>query len=140
MSAWSNAYIGIPYSRSGASQAGVNCWTLVALIYAEQLGIALPTYLTDYTSMEETAEISALVDRERGDPLWLKVDVPHAFDVALFRRGRVDAHVGIVVVPGLMLHVTGDEQSKLESYATPLWRNRLTGFYRHVKATSKVVP
>lgn len=134
MNEWSNAYVGIPYDRNGASHKGVNCWTLVGLVYLEQLGIALPSYLEDYVSMAEDMEISGLVGAERGKPVWSEVNNAEVFDIALFRRGRTDAHVGIVVTTGLMLHVTGDEQSKLESYETPLWVHRLNGFYRHSEA------
>lgn len=139
MSAWSNAYVGIPYNRIGASREGANCWTLVALVYREQLGIVLPSYLDDYVSMEESAEISGLVGAERGKPVWVQLHgaSPDAFDIVLFRRGRVDAHVGVVVEPGLMLHVTGDEQSKIERYETPVWGRRLIGAFRHIHTVSR---
>ena len=140
MNAWSNAYVGIPYDRRGASHAGVNCWTLVGLVYREQLGIILPSYLEDYVPMAEDAEISRLVGIERRKPVWREVASAEAFDIALFRRGRADAHVGLIAAPGLMLHVTGDEQSKLESYDTALWSHRLSGFYRHIETISKVAP
>lgn len=132
MAHWSNAYIGIPHSDRGMSREGVNCWTLVCLVYQEQLAISLPTYQEDFVSLDEYREVEALFHGERVRQTWQLVDQPEAFDVAVFRRGRHLTHVGIVVRQGLMLHVTGGGAVALERYDSGQWKPRLQHLYRHI--------
>ena len=107
---WSDRFIGIPFIEFGRSRAGCDCWGLACTIYAEELGISLPQYLGDYTSAEERREISALIDGAAVSPLWLPVTgEASAFDIAVFRRGRLSSHLGIVVRPGLMIHMEGED-------------------------------
>lgn len=132
MNHWANKYVGLPFAEFGATRDGINCWGLVVLVYADELGIVLPTYRESYVSLEERAVIAALVDGERADPAWRAVASARAFDVVTFRRGLDGRHIGVVVSPGLMLHVTADDCAKLEHYTTGQWSHRLTGTYRHV--------
>ena len=39
---WANAYVGLPWADLGRDRTGCDCWGLARLVYAEQLGIALP--------------------------------------------------------------------------------------------------
>lgn len=131
---WSNAYVGTPYLEFGRSAEGCDCWGLVHLVYARELGISLPDYL-GYGSAEEHAEINALISRAETEPVWSNISAtPRAFDIAVFRRGRLASHVGIVVRPGLMLHMVGEDCAKHEAFETGRWGNRLKGVYRHVDA------
>lgn len=130
---WSSSYIGIPHSSHGTGRDdGVNCWTLACLIYAEQLHITLPTYTDGYISLDEHAEIASLFEDEAGFR-WREVEVPAEFDLAVFRRGRFETHVGIVVRTSVMLHVVGEDQSKIERFNNGVWKHRLQRFYRHVE-------
>lgn len=138
MAHWSNSYIGIPHSDRGATRDGVNCWTLICLVYREQLGIMLPTYQDDFVSLEEHREVEALFHGERARETWQLVDQASAFDVVVFRRGRHLTHVGMVVRPGLMLHVTGGGASALERYDSGQWKPRLRHIYRHVDALPSI--
>ncbi|MUZ73331.1 phage tail protein [Agrobacterium vitis] len=131
MSHWSRDYIGIPHAPHGKTREGVNCWTLAVLVYGEQLAIQLPAYVGDFVSIDEAAEIEALFAREQGAAHWNEVATPAEFDLAIFRRGRFDTHVGVVVRPGLMLHVVGEDQAKLERYDNGVWKPRLKRFLRH---------
>lgn len=130
---WSNRYIGIPYCEFGRTRAGADCWGLTCIIYREELGVTLPDYLGTYSSADEHAEISALIAGEEASPLWIPVSGEAiAFDVAVFRRGRLSSHVGIVVRHGLMIHMQDEDCAKLADYRTGAWGNRLQGHYRHV--------
>jgi cell wall-associated NlpC family hydrolase len=137
---WTNAYIGIPFAKFGASRSGLNCWGLIVLVYAEQLGITLPDYAGAYASPEEQAEVAALVGTERANKVWVRKLPPRPFDVLVFRRGRLETHVGLFVDYGLMLHVTADDCAKLERIDTGVWVHRLTGVYRHVNAPLNGIP
>lgn len=124
---WSTAFIGLPYEDLGRSPDGVDCWGLARLVYAS-VGIDLPSYAGGYASTQERAEIAGLI--EGAKPQWIKVDDPRAFDLVTFRRGRLESHVGVVVEPGRMLHVTSAAPSCIERYSDDYWRARLTGFWR----------
>jgi probable lipoprotein NlpC len=140
MSHWANRYVGMGQTEIDALAMadGWHCWALAVLVYREQLGITLPTYAGRYTSLEEQAEIASLVDEERDDPVWQVPDVVDAFDLAVFRQGRLETHIGIVVRRGVMLHVTlNDHQPKIEQFDTGRWRHRLTGIYRHSFAAAR---
>lgn len=127
---WSNRYIGIPWTEFGRGRAGCDCWGLACVIYREELGISLPDYL-GYASAEERGEIAALVDGAEASPLWLPVSrTPIAFDIAVFRRGRLSSHIGIVVTHGVMIHMAGEDGSKVERYLGGAWQHRLQGHYR----------
>ncbi|MGK7664264.1 MULTISPECIES: C40 family peptidase [unclassified Marinovum] len=133
MTDWINRFVGIPYEEFGRTRLGCDCWGLACVIYQEELGISLPEYLGEGAEGEH-AEIAALVAEEAASPLWVPVQgAAVAFDVAVFRRGSWNTHVGIVIRHGLMIHVAAGDCAKVQSYAQGLWKPRLNGLYRHVE-------
>lgn len=132
---WSNRFVGIPYEECGRSRAGCDCWGLASVIYREALGIILPDYL-GYGSTEEHAEISALIESATSTPLWRSVEQAAPFDIAVFRRGHLATHVGIIIQPGLMIHMESDDCAKLARYRDGRWGNRFKGCFRHVERIS----
>lgn len=136
---WSDAYIGLPFVPHGRGRAGCYCWGLVVLVHREQLGIELPHYL-GYGSVDEHAEIAALIAGAEASPFWQPVTgTPAPFDVALIRRGRWDSHLGLIVRPGLMLHMEGEDCAKLVRLDSGRWGARLRGVFRfrHVSGASE---
>jgi probable lipoprotein NlpC len=128
---WSDGFIGVPYAEFGRDRAGCDCWGLACVIYREELGITLPDYL-GYGSVDEHGEIAALIDGAAETPLWLPVSGPAlAFDIAVFRRGRLSTHVGIVVRHGVMIHMAAEDCAKLADYRAGAWGNRFKGHWRH---------
>lgn len=130
---WSNDYIGLPGARRGASRDGVSCIGLVALVYAERRGIVLPSYdetVDDLSNGERVG--SAMSAVARAHP-WVAVDpdLARPLDVILFSRGGLDAHVGLFVDSGRMLHVIASGSSCLANFRAPPWSSRLSGIYRH---------
>ncbi|MCV9960379.1 C40 family peptidase [Pararhizobium sp. BT-229] len=127
---WSAAYVGTPYVDRGREAGGCDCWGLVRLALAQEKRIVLPSY--DEVSPEELAEIAALVRAEVEAGIWISVDDPHDFDVAVFRRGRFDSHVGIMVDGRRMLH--SDKYAggaRVERVDTGRWTSQFVGTYRH---------
>ena len=110
---------------------------MAVLVYAEQLGITLPSYAERYTSVEERAELAALIGDVTSRKTWSEAAYPKTFDIAVFRRGHQETHVGIVVSPGLMLHTSAGDHALLEHYGSGRWSNRLAGVYRHFEAASR---
>jgi len=137
---WSDSYIGLPYTALGRSrETGVDCWGLAKVIYQEELGIMLPSYL-GYTSIEEHAELAAVISGATGSPIWIPAgELPAPFDICVFRRGHLETHVGIFVRDGLMIHIARDDCAKIETIRSGVWAHRLTGIYRHVEMASKAL-
>jgi len=127
--------VGLPVIDRGRSRAGVDCWGLVRLAFAELAGIDLPSYAGDYLSSAEMAEIDGLIGAAKSSPSWQCIAPAdaRAMDVVLFRRGRFDAHVGLVVDPRrqLMLHAAERHGTRAETWTGARWAPRLAGFWRH---------
>ena len=133
---WSAGYIGLPFAEKGRSRAGLDCWGLVHLVYRQELGIELPSYVEGYASLAERAEISALFEAGRSEPDWSLVDKPQEFDVVMLRMGRLGAHVGIVAGKKRMLHISEGAASCIEDFTGHRFESRVVGIYRHALALS----
>jgi len=130
MTHWSARYLGIPYRPLGRDADGADCWGLLRLVHAAELGIELPAHDGSYASDHDAAGIAALIEGAPDWADWREVEAPEPFDAALFRRGPHRSHVGIVVRPGMMLHMA-ETGARIEDYRLPRWSGRLTGSYRH---------
>ncbi|MER8786322.1 C40 family peptidase [Mesorhizobium sp. M0983] len=126
---WTQAFIGLPFADKGRDWSGCDCWGFVRLVHAEHAGNDLPSYAG--LGAAERREIAGIVAREAQSALWLKVETPQALDILWFRRGRLDAHCGLYLRPGLMMHMVEEDCSKIERFddGSP-WQHRLTGVYR----------
>lgn len=134
---WSDRFIGLPYAGLGRDQDGCDCWGLACIIYRQELGINLPDYL-GYSSVEEQTEIASVVADAAVSPLWVPVmGTAKPFDIAIFRRGRLSTHVGIVIRHGIMIHMEGEDCAKVADYQSGCWKHRLSGYYRHIKQAVK---
>ncbi|WP_299370412.1 NlpC/P60 family protein [uncultured Tateyamaria sp.] len=130
---WSDDYIGIPEKAHGRDRRGLDCWGLVWLVHANELGIDLPCHSDDYRSTNALGELDALLSSDVRRHDWIEVPGPGWFTVPLFRTGRYASHVGVTVDAQHFLHVTGGSV-RLTLYSDPVWRCRLLGHYRHVEA------
>lgn len=133
MTHWSTPYIGLPWRERGLDRDGIACWGLVRLVYAEHLGLQVPDYAAEVASLQERAEVAAVFAGGTMGGLWASVPEQTArpFDVVVFRRAGLDAHVGLVVEAGRMLHITDGQDSAIIDYGTGRWAPRLSGVYRH---------
>ncbi|KFF50451.1 hypothetical protein GY26_01815 [Gammaproteobacteria bacterium MFB021] len=128
-------YIGLPYRVEGRGPDAYDCWGLVRLVYAERLGIALPSHVGyDATLSAHTASLI-----EQGRPGWRAVADPEPYDVVLLNVAGVPNHIGLVVAPGWMLHTTQQKSACIENYQRVTWRNRVEGFYMYEKSNRKVL-
>lgn len=140
--AWLSSYIGIPWKERGRDAAGLDCWGLVRLVMQEQLGISLSPWST--IGPDDAERIETILADQSTTETWVAIPVgaERTADVALMSRpyrrndGRMafaDAHVGLVVAPGFLLHVDqGTKTSRIEKYngTSAMWR-KIVGFWRH---------
>ncbi len=130
MTDW-NAYLGLPHRSLGRTAEGVDCYGLVRLVYAQELGINLPTFTGDYVSDGEHDQIHRLLRAAKGSGIWREVSDPAPFDVLLFRIGAFDTHLAVAVDASLMLHVFQRERSVIVRRSDPMWQRRYQAAYRH---------
>lgn len=138
MNAWWKKYIGLPFrdhGRDPAKHGGLDCWGLVRWVYAQELGVVLPSYIDE---VDERATLAMQIKRLApvflaGTVSWQMVpkDQHKAFDVVLLRRGNYACHVGVVTRPGTMLHVERGINAMLEEYSWGNCSTRVVGVYRH---------
>ncbi|MGY3366193.1 putative lipoprotein NlpC [Bradyrhizobium sp. GM2.4] len=133
MIAWMRNYVGLPKLHAGRSRDGVDCYGIVWLVYREVLNIELPSFAGEAMDVPEREDIAALIARGRSTAPWRFVEngCEREFDMAVFRRGKLESHVGLVVSPGRMLHIVDVGESHIGSYADGPWRSRIVGFHRH---------
>ncbi|HEY9544770.1 MAG TPA: NlpC/P60 family protein [Solimonas sp.] len=97
-----DAYIGIPFVDDGKTRAGVHCWGLLQMYYAEQLGITLPDY--PLTAADRDGTAAALRDAIAAGE-WLPVDTPIDGDMVTMAHQRDPCHIGMFAA-GMVLHAT----------------------------------
>ena len=132
-------YVGLPHRPHGRDRDGLDCWGLVRLVYAEALGIDLPSYVEDCPDLSERADLAALITGERDAGPWRQVAKPAAFDVLLFRVGPHATHVALAINSRDMLHLHGRSHSVIERIAAPMWAKRLVGVYRYAPRPVQVI-
>lgn len=139
---WTNPYVGIPQRDHGRDRNGVDCYGLPWMIYREVAGIDLPSYVGDYASTDEQAEIAGLLADARDTGPWLRVEAGQPvqpLDIALYREGRYDSHIAVIVTADLMLHVASSGNSRIERMDGPRFADRLSGIFRHKVLASRGV-
>lgn len=129
MPPWVADYIGIPFAEFGRNRLGCDCWGLVRLVYADRLGVELPSYTGDYTGTAERDELDRLIAGHMGP--WRRVDDPGLFDVVLVRIAGRACHVGVIVGPATMLHIERGIDASIARLTSPVWSRRIDGYYRH---------
>lgn len=129
---WVSDYIGIPFEDHGRSMSGADCWGLNRLVWREQFDLDVPSFLNEYTDTTDSDDISSAIEREKSLE-WSQVqrDEERLGDGVLIRMRGVPMHVGLVVEPGVMLHIETGVNACIERYDGLKWSKRIVGFYRH---------
>lgn len=131
VSDWWARYIGVPFKDGGRDAQALDCWGLVRLVYAQELGRDLPSY------GEISARDMVRIARAMGDAQddgWDTVTEPRAFDVALMRSGRGGGsravHVGVMVDARRVMHVEAAAATSVVPVTHFSVAGRLLGFRR----------
>lgn len=128
---WSSDFIGLPWAFAGRSRDGVDCWGLLWLVYRDALGIEVASYAGQTLDAPERNQIAALLANDRAKSPWVTVEAAREFDMAVFRRGGIESHIGIVTAPGRMIHILQGGESCVERFDTGRWKPKLVALHRH---------
>lgn len=94
-------FVGMPYDLQ--NQKGVNCWSLVALVYDKLFGDKLNDYSAGNIQSVSAAFSAAFAEGKHG---FTKVEKPSDFDVVVMYRDKT-THCG-VYYQGRLLHANND--------------------------------
>lgn len=102
---WTSRYVGLPFRDGGRGPDAYDCWGLVRAVYADRLGIDLPSY--GEISARDLVRVARAMGAAQDDG-WATVAAPQDFDVVLMRSGRGGGdrtvHVGVMVDAHRMMH------------------------------------
>ena len=129
---WPYGYIGIPFVDGGRAPSGCDCWGLFRLVYADQLGIDLPSY--GEISAEELQAIADAMGQARspGGP-WVQVERPQEFDACLMTWAgkREVGHIGVCVDGKSILHTEAGINAAIVPVIHFTIKRRIVGYWRH---------
>lgn len=128
-----SAYVGLPWSDGGRSRDGYDCFGLVRLVLAEQLGIELPSYSEAYVTASDREAVSTLIKGELGPWRSISAGWERPLDAVLMTEAGIPRHIGVVASTGYVLHMPPGRESVVEPYRFGKLRLRVAGFYRHEK-------
>ena len=140
---WTGQYIGIPFKELGRDMEGCDCWGLTRLICMKELGFTVPSYTEEYSSTYKGRNVSEALEKygvqgkdweeiEAGqERLGDHVEMYGVYEIA-GKKFRAPMHVGLVLIPGTMIHIEDGTDSVLCKYREDRhMKRRVIGFYRY---------
>lgn len=121
-----NSYVGRPYVAGS-----FDCWALCRLAFREQYGVDLPAYAEDVVTGPDREILVETLRGSRGPWADVAPGEEREGDLVVLNLRGVPRHVGIVIRPGLMLHVEADRTSIIANYRSFLTNKRISGFFRY---------
>jgi cell wall-associated NlpC family hydrolase len=132
--AWVAPWVGLPYERGARGPELFDCWGLLMAVLQREAGLPVPAYeevCWDRKTPGTREVCSAFIAAER-EAHWSPVEpgAEQPFDAVILNIAGRPLHVGVVAVPGLMLHASEGANSACERYDGTIWRDRVNGFWR----------
>lgn len=124
---WTNGYIGIPFEE-------LDCWQLCVRVYAQELGIQLPSFVSDYADANDRAALERIFSEELAKPSrWRQVESGDEgeFDLALMRLSPLPTHVGLLTGDHRILHSLPGPGAVVESRQSLRLRGNVVGYFRY---------
>ena len=124
---WWSRYVGLPF---GEGRGQVTCWGLVRAVYADRLGVDLPSY--GEISARDLVRVARAMEQGKDDG-WRVPAAPDALDVCLMRAPRGGAlvcHVGVMVDAARVLHVEAASAAVVVPRGHFSIAHRIMGFRR----------
>lgn len=129
---WVAQYVGIPYLTNGRTLEGCDCWGLYALVMAHQRGLALPAYDgPGWRGSGSLRAVGAAAEAYAAQFTEVPQGEEQLTDAILLRSSGLPIHIGMVVAPGLMLHVEEYHNSEIARYTSLQWASRIVSFFRY---------
>ena len=125
---WTNDYIGIPYRLHGRDRDGLDCWGMIRLVYADRLGVDLPSMSEQYENPTDADGFLAAHALE--SPRWREVKEPRELDVVWCQIAGMECHTGIALGDGKMLHAMQGNDSHIVNLNSLAWQRRVHTCYR----------
>lgn len=133
---WAADYLRIPFRDKGRTRAGCDCWGLVRLVYAEQLGRDLPEF--EGVLPDDADAVPAAIASQKS--IWHEVsfDERREFDVVVMKARLVvdgkalspEMHVGVVTPDLKILHTQLPFGVACVPADHPTVVNRIAGVWR----------
>jgi len=139
---WAKKYIGIPFVELGRDIKGCDCWGLTRLICMNELGFTVPSFTEKYESTYKGENVKDALDTLGvKDKHWDEIEVgkeelgDHVLMYGIYeiegKKIRAPMHVGLVLIPGTMIHIEENIDSVLCPYREDRhMKRRVIGFYR----------
>lgn len=118
----------VPFVEGGRDYNGWDCWGVPYCFFRDVRGILLPEY-SRYSSVRDYKQLKKLIDGARDG--WNRISQPQLGDIAIFRTGKFESHVGLVVDHNRMMHAEQTIGTFVERFNGLAWGLRLEGVYRY---------
>lgn len=134
---WVNKYIGMEYG-DGPNQR--KCWGLVQEVFLGELNIKLvdvrPISEGDFA---DAMRVSRYIRAELKKPMWIKVDKPVEFDIAVMagyttdheKVVRAPLHAGVIVGGDRVLHLEAGKNATCVPLTHWTVKQRIIAYCRH---------
>jgi len=122
-------YMRLAFKERGRDFDGVDCWGLVRLVLLNEFGLRVPSYAASYIDSEDETAAHAIGMFCR-DWTSLREDQVRPGDVIVFALLGTPTHCGVVIAPGMFMHIFRKRGVSCEEYGRPAWHCRIEGFYR----------
>jgi cell wall-associated NlpC family hydrolase len=122
----------MPFKDKGRDYTGGDCGAVPYLGYRDVLGIELPSFIDDYVNAGDN-EASRRVIHDillSQKQFWDKVEKPRKMDVVLFRFGKTDTHLGLMINKNRFIHCERKINTVNECITSAAWKDRIEGIYR----------
>lgn len=123
-------YLQIPYKHQGRDKSGADCFGLIRMFYANELGIFLPDFTEDY-AQEWWKEKNYFVELYRQWKFQQTYELKRG-NVILFKNtNHTLGHVGVIVNDESFMHMSR-EGCGIHSFSVGVWARQIHSIYTYV--------
>ncbi len=122
-------YTNIFYKKNGRDFNSCDCYGICYLFNKIELKKELPVYLDD--PVDTPDQIDAVFGQKKKEFKKIPNGREMVGDIISLNIKGLPTHVGVVLQKGLMLHIISGQHSRIESYNTTKWKNRIDSFWRY---------